>query len=468
MSDEAPHLTAEEVRLIREAFARRRRPGSFEPGKWAVSHYNRDPQVLGAAFPDHYPESVVLRDITLRVIEQTPGVTVDRAQRRRLGEALLDAGVTDIEVSAHGWGMTVEDLKGEVDHLRSIQPGLRVKMGATQTETMVETAARVGVTLAEFWLPALPEVTPIYWSEAYRVAWEGGDWRKLGIPTSLESEIARARQLTAKIKEVGLEASAGINVMTLVDDEHIARYCTAVAEAGVDQIWLSDGPAGIAPEGWNHIIKLVRQYAPKQKIGTYIRNTYGLAVATSLAAVHAGADIIEVSVNGTSATAGQVDLAQLAVALEVLYGVHTGIRLDRLTSLARLVEDISGVKLGAGHAVTGTATHNWGGIEIVAQELKVEPLLHWTYEPSLVGGEKQWIIDRTSGMWTLRDKLEELRLRLDREAMPGLREAIVTDMSVRRRALTDSEIRELALRAGASESGNGAGSSPREAGSVLK
>ena len=453
MAGEAPHLTSDEVKIIRDAFARRRRPGSYEPGRWAVSHYNRDPKVLGAAFPDHYPESVTIRDITLRVIEQAPGVTVDRAQRRRIGEALLEAGVSDLEISSHGWGMTTEDLREEVAHLKSIRPDLHVKMGATQTEAMVDAAAEVGVTLAEFWMPALPEVTPIYWSEAYRVAWEGGDWRTIGIPTTLETAIDRARVLTKRIKGHGLQASAGINLLTLVNDEHIARYCSAVADAGVDQIWLSDGPAGIAPEGWNHIVREVRKHAPRQRIGTYIRDTFGLAVATSLAAVHAGADIIEASVNGISATAGQVDLAQLAVALEVLYGVRTGIDLGKLTALARLVEDISGVGLSDSHAVTGPGTHNWGGTEIVVQELKVEPLLHWVYEPSIVGGAKQWIVNRTSGMWTLQDKLSALGLALKRDAMRPAWTRIVNDMAVRRRALTDDEIRHIALEEGATEIG---------------
>lgn len=452
---DAPHLTPEEVRTIRDAFARRRRPGSYEPGRWAVSHYNRDPMVLGAAWPERYPERVTLRDITLRVIEQAPGVIVNRAQRRRLGEALLDAGVTDIEVSAHGWGMSAEDLKAEVAHLKSIRPDLKVKMGATQTEAMVDLAAEVGVTLAEFWLPALPEVTPIYWSEAYRVAWDGGDWRQLGIPMSMEAELERARQLIARIKSHGLQASAGINLLTLVDDDHIRTYCAAVAAAGVDQIWLSDGPAGIAPEGWNHIVGLVRRHAPDQRIGTYIRNTFGLAVATGLAAVHAGADIIEVSVNGISATAGQVDLAQMALALEVLYGVDTGIDLSKLTQLARLVEDISGVRLAASHPVTGAGTHNWGGTEIVVQELKVEPLLHWTYEPSLVGGDKQWIVNRTSGMWTLQDKLDQLGLTLGRDRMRALWQRIVDETEVRRTALTDPQVRALALQQGAVEASPG-------------
>ncbi len=449
MPGPSSHLTPDEVRHIQEAFARRRRPGSFEPGRWAVSPYNRDASVLGAPFPDHYPHSTTLRDITLRVIEQTPGVTVDRAQRRRLGEALLEAGVPEIEVSAHGWGMSAAALRDEVTHLKSIRPDLGIKMGATQTEAMVDIAAEVGVTLAEFWMPALPEATPIYWSEAYRTSWAGGDWRTLGVPTTLDQEIERGIQLIARIRSHGLRASTGINLLTLVDDNHLERYCTAMHAAGVDEIWLSDGAAGIAPEGWNHIVSMVRKYAPGCRIGTYIRNAFGLGVACALAAVHAGAEVTEVSVNGISATAGQVDLAQMATALEVLYGVHTGIHLDQMNSLARLVEDISGVQLAAAHAVTGRGAHNWGGTEIVVQELKVEPLLHWAYEPSLVGAEKEWIVNRTSGMWTVQDKLDQLGVTVDREKIPLIWQAIVDDATVRRRSLTDDEIRAICNRVAA-------------------
>jgi isopropylmalate/homocitrate/citramalate synthase len=446
IDDPAPHLTPEEVTRIQDAFSRRRRPGSYEPGRWSVSPYNRDPVVLGAPFPDHYPATTTLRDITLRVIEQAPGVIVDATQRRRIGEALLEAGVKEIEISGHGWGMSPDDLRREVAHLRSIQPDLVVKMGATQTEAMVDTAASIGVTLAEFWMPALPEVTPIYWSEAYRVTWEGGNWRTLGVPTSLESEIERGRQLIARIRAAGLRCSTGINLLTLVDDQHLERYCSAMAEAGIDEIWLSDGPAGISPEGWNHVVGIVRRAAPNCRISTYIRNTFGMAVANALAAVHAGAEVTEVSVNGISATAGQVDLAQMATALQVLYGVDTGLDLSRMTSLARLVEEVSGIPLSPGHAVTGRDAHNWTGTEIVIQELKVEPLLHWAYEPSLVGGRKEWMVNRHSGMWTLQDKLDELGVSVDRAAMRRLHQMIVTEMAVRRRRLDDDVIRELARR----------------------
>ena len=104
------------------------------------------------------------------------------------------------------------------------------------------------------------------------------------------------------------------------------------------------------------------------------------------------------------------------------------------------------MQVSAAHAVTGRGAHNWGGTEIVVQELKVEPLLHWAYEPSLVGAEKEWIVNRTSGMWTVQDKLQQLGLHVDREKIPLVWQAIVDDVTVRHRALTDDEIRAICAR----------------------
>lgn len=460
MANRTPHLTDEELDVIQRALAARRRPGSYEPGRWSVSPYNRDPEVLRAALPPTYPESVTVRDITLRVIEQTPGVVLDHTQRLRLGEALLDAGVSDLEVSAHGWGISQDDLKDQIRRLKAVRSDLHIKMGATQREEMVDFAAEAGVTLAEFWLPSLPELTPIYWAEAYRAAWRGDDWRALGIPMSLDQELERARQLIARIQSHGLLASAGINLLTFVDDQHIRTYCEAVVAAGVSEIWLSDGSSGIAPEGWNHVIRLVRELAPRQRIGIYTRDIFGMGMANAIACVRAGADVIEASVNGVSCSAGQIDLAHLATALKVLYGVETGIRLERLTSLARLVEDITRVRLPDNHPVTGRNAHNWGGTEITTQELKVDPLIHWAYEPSLVGGTVDWIIDRTSGMWSLKDSLDKVGAEIPRSDYGRVYDAILREMAVRRRHLTHAEIGELALTVSEPRDADGIGPVP--------
>jgi isopropylmalate/homocitrate/citramalate synthase len=253
-------------------------------------------------------------------------------------------------------------------------------------------------------------------------------------------------RLTRRITSLGLQASAGVNLLTLVNDDHLERYCTAMAQAGVRQIWLSDGPSGLSPEAWAHVVTLVRRFAPDCEIGIYTRNTFGLALANLLECVHAGAHIVEASVNGIAAGAGLADMAQVAAALEILYGVDTGIDLTRLTSLARLVEDVSGVPLAAGHPITGRNAHDWGGTEISVQELKVEPLLHWAFEPSLVGGRKEWSLSVTSGMWTLADKLDELGLRVAHGDMPETLARILSEIAIRGRSLTDDEIADTVRR----------------------
>jgi isopropylmalate/homocitrate/citramalate synthase len=440
------HLTDDEVRSIQKAFADRRRPGSYQPGKWATSHLNRDPRVIGVAWPDHYPKKVVLRDITLRTIEQTPGVTLSPAQRKRLAEALVDVGVSAVEIRLHGWGTSTDELKDEVSYLKHLRPDIEIKMGGTTTDEMVDLAADLGVTIAEMWFPALPAATAIYWTELYRVTWNGGDWRKLAPPLTLDQQIERAKSFADLVRKRKLRPSAGINLLTMVDEEHLEKFCKGMDEAGMEDIWLSDGPAGLSPEALGYIVGQVKKFAPKVRIGIYARNTFGLAVANVLACVHAGAGIVDVAVNGLHAATGQADLAIVAAALEMLYGVDTGIDLSKLTSLARLASDVSGVPLDPNHPITGSQAFNWGGAEILSQELKVEPLLHWVIEPSVVGGEKKWEISPQSGEWTVLDKLKELDIDVDRALIPLIRERLINELHLRRRSLTDAEIAEVAMK----------------------
>ena len=170
---------------------------------------------------------------------------------------------------------------------------------------------------------------------------------------------------------------------------------------------------------------------------------FGLAVASALTSAHAGADILEVSVNGYCAASGQADLAEVASGLTMLYGVETGIDLQKLTALRRLGEDISRVKVARNKPITGDEVFNWGGLEVIVHELEVDPLLHWCIEPAIVGNEKKWIADKTSGPWAMLSKLEQLGIELDRELMYPLISAVRDEMDIRKRGLSDDELREV-------------------------
>ena len=83
------HLTEEELAQIRAAVARSRTPATLVEGKWSVSPFNRDASIIERFGNGRLPERVVLRDITLRTIEQAPGVWVTEAQRCYLAEELM-------------------------------------------------------------------------------------------------------------------------------------------------------------------------------------------------------------------------------------------------------------------------------------------------------------------------------------------------------------------------------------------
>jgi len=51
----------------------------------------------------------------------------------------------------------------------------------------------------------------------------------------------------------------------------------------------------------------------------------------------------------------------------------------------------------------------------LTQELPVDLLIHWCLEPAIVGNKRKWEVDRTSGPWSMHDKLEELGIDASKE-----------------------------------------------------
>ena len=58
-------------------------------------------------------------------------------------------------------------------------------------------------------------------------------------------------------------------------------------------------------------------------------NDFGLATASAVAAVRAGARWIHGTINGMGERAGNANLGEVALTLRALYGVESNLRLDR-------------------------------------------------------------------------------------------------------------------------------------------
>ncbi len=435
-----PVFTPTQVAEFRGMIDRYREPGSYVPGKWSVSPLNRRRDVVPA-----FPHKIVLRDIALRTTDQMPGVVLAPADRLRFMRAVAESGVPSMQIGAFGRSRSLDEVRAEIELIKSINPHCEIVYGGLRNNADIEYAAANHVDNVQFWAAPYVEAAPIYAGQGiYRKAWADEDLRDAMLPSSVERQLDEARALVECGNRLGVTVSTGINQISFAPEEYVAAYAKAMNEAGAPEIVLYDGSSGMGPEGYGHMVRLVKRHAPKARIGVHTHNMFDLAVACALTSAQAGAEILEVSVNGYCSASGQADLAATALALEALYGVETGLALEKLTPLARTGEEITGYKLAWNSPVTGENVYNWGGTEFVIQELKIDPLIHWCIEPSVVGNERRWDITFDSGPYTMLDKLTALGIAVEKDAVEPILTRVKDEMRRLRRVLGDAEVRRIA------------------------
>ena len=123
-------------------------------------------------------------------------------------------------------------------------------------------------------------------------------------------------------------------------------------DSGADAVNLSDANGACGPEATRWFISKVRQQLTEDvPIYYHVHDTFGMATAQAIAATSAGA-YPQPSINGV-ADRGFPCLDEVAAALEMLYGVKTGLNLRKMPELSRAVQRITGVTMPTFKAVSG-------------------------------------------------------------------------------------------------------------------
>jgi isopropylmalate/homocitrate/citramalate synthase len=81
---------------------------------------------------------------------------------------------------------------------------------------------------------------------------------------------------------------------------------------------------------------------------------FGLGVANTVQAVAQGVDTVQVSVTGIGERSGNVPLEDTVLALNLLYGIETGIDYSKLYRLSKLVRELAGVPYRRTAALSAT------------------------------------------------------------------------------------------------------------------
>jgi len=208
------------------------------------------------------------------------------------------------------------------------------------------------------------------------------------------------------------------------DREYALATLKAAASAGADWLVLCDTRGGSLPWQVRKIVNEVRAALPDIPLGIHAHNDCELAVANTLAAVSAGATLVQGTINGYGERCGNANLCSIIPNLQLKLGIEVVERgkLRELAEVAHFVSELANLKPAPYQPYVGeSAFAHKGGIHVDA--LAKAP---WSYQhvnPELVGNRQRVLVSELSGRTSVLVRAQELGCELSRkEAQWVLRE----------------------------------------------
>jgi isopropylmalate/homocitrate/citramalate synthase len=396
----------------------------WKTDKWFVSHYNFVEEVRKNL---KLPKKVLIHDITLRDGEQQANIIFRKEEKVKIARMLDEAGVPRIEA-----GMPAVS-RQEMEAVKAIaHEGLNAKIFsfARCMKNDVDLALKCDVDGVVMEIPSSDHIL------SYAYGWPE------------EKAINLAVEATKYAGEHGLHVAFFTIDSTRSKFETCWRLINAVATEGhMDSLVVVDTFGVCSPQAIHYFVSKIKEKVDKP-LEIHCHNDFGLAVANTLSAVTAGVEIVHTTVNAIGERVGNASLDEVAMALELLYGVKTGIKFEKLRALSKLVEELSGVKMPPNKPIVGDNVYTTESGIIAGWWARLEklnmPLEMFPFVPSFVGHDKvRVVLGKKSGKDSIIYKLNELGLKAPEDKVEQILEAVKTYSEQKKRVLTDHEFIEI-------------------------
>jgi 2-isopropylmalate synthase len=355
------------------------------------------------------PGRLVVFDTTLRDGEQSPGVSLDAAEKLEIAEQLARVGVDYIEA-----GFPVAS-QGDFEAVQAI---------ARSVGNGPEAPAICGLSRTQ-----LSDVDRCW--DAVRDA--GRSRIHVFISTSPQhmehmlkmtppQVLAEARSGVARAKEHTPDVEFSPQDATRTPLDFMLEVLVAAVEAGATTLNIPDTVGYGIPWDFGALLQHIRREVPGDYVmSTHCHNDLGMATANTLAGVQAGARQVEVCVNGLGERAGNAALEEVVMAIRIrpdqFPGVTTGVRTEELARASRLVSRLTGYPVQFNKAVVGrNAFAHESGIHqhgVLADSSTYEII-----DAASVGQVgRQIVLGKHSGRHAFSDTLQKMGIKIKGEAL---------------------------------------------------
>ena len=359
------------------------RENHFEDNKFWVSPYNFEPQVRKNL---DLPEKVEIHDATLRDGEQTPGVVFSVQDKIDIALKLDEIGIERIEAGMPAVSPQDEEAIKEISKL-----GLksRIFTFARAMKQDIDKALECGADGVIIEVPiGYPKLKTQF----------GWTWRDV---------LERSSTVINYAREQGLYAVFFPYDTTRARPQDLENLCKGImAQSPPDSIGIVDTMGCATPEAIKYMVRWVKGMTGLP-IEIHTHNDFGMGVATELAAVTAGAEVVHSCGNGLGERTGNAALEELMLGLDLLYGYETGYKFDKLPELGDLLARVSNVPIARNKPVLGSGnfTRESGiGINYVMHD----PLVMFGTHPALTGRRGEVVLGKKSGKASITYKMDAL------------------------------------------------------------
>jgi len=233
--------------------------------------------------------------------------------------------------------------------------------------------------------------------------------------------------------EIVLAQALGISVNLYLEDwsngiqnspDYVFFLMDGLKDQPVKRFMLPDTLGILNPDQTRQFCERMVQKYPELHFDFHAHNDYDLAVANAYAAVCAGIRGVHVTVNGLGERAGNASLSSVIAVLHDQLKIKTSLREEKLTSISKIVESYSGIRIPANKPVIGenvftqcAGIHADGDIK---DNLYCNDLL-----PERFGRTREYALGKTSGKASIHKNLDALGIELDDESLRLVTERII-------------------------------------------
>ena len=377
------------------------------------------------------PKQVKIFDTTLRDGEQSPGCSMNLAEKIEVARQLEILGVDVIEagfaISSPGDFESVKTVAGMVKDsaVASLCRAVEKDIDASAQALRGAAAPRIHLFIA---------TSPIHMQYKLRM--------------TPDEVLERTAAMTAYAKKFCADVEFSAEDATRSDREFLAKVITAAIASGATTVNIPDTVGYTTPMEMQDLIVYLKKHVEnidRAVISLHCHDDLGMGVANSLAGISGGAGQIECTVNGIGERAGNAALEEVVMALRTrqdFYDCVTRIDTAQIYRTSRMLYNIIGQSIPRNKAIVGkNAFAHEAGIHqhgVLAEKSTYEIMT-----PESIGiPANTMVLGKHSGRHAFESRLAELGYKLS-PADVDVFFAKFKDIADRKKELTDSDLEAI-------------------------